>query len=275
MFGVGRKIRAWGREFEDQLDKRLGKTGKNLAIVGALVWGVPPAVAALGPAARFLGEKISSMWSTKTVMDAATVAGAGASAKSPWGELASNVIAGAQFLNAGMAADAYINSKKAKKEAGEAAKEEAETVREDFAANQEAAEENIRRTMKLRGIDQEKFADQQKELKFKTAILIGEQRALFASGYVDINIGTPQLVQDAARLMMDKDLHKMHINAINSAWGYGTKIEDLTKDAATFARAAKSTNPEAAQRAAEARAGVYGHQKAMDVIESVMRMAGV
>ena len=34
MFGVGRKIRAWGREFEDQLDKRLGKTGKKLAIAG-------------------------------------------------------------------------------------------------------------------------------------------------------------------------------------------------------------------------------------------------
>jgi hypothetical protein len=104
--------------------------------------------------------------------------------------------------------------------------------------------------------------------RFRSSVrlMVGEQRAGFAAGNIDVGFGSAVDVQSDAALLGELDALTIRTNAAREAWGYRVEAEDLTtraeiarqegRNAAETGRIGQQTA--AAQGRGFARAGMIG-----------------
>jgi predicted transcriptional regulator len=127
---------------------------------------------------------------------------------------------------AGAATSVYgqVKAGKAQKKAGEAEQRSAESQAQLSDYNAAVADVQAR-DEEVRGeIDANRF-------RSRTRLLIGEQRAGFAAGNVDVSFGSPVDVQADAAFLGEMDALQIRTNAARAAWGIRIQGEDLRKQA--------------------------------------------
>lgn len=122
----------------------------------------------------------------------------------------------------GMGISAYGQWKagKAEKKAGEAQQTAAESQADLTDYNAAVAELQATDAVERGAIEANRFRQ-------RTRVLIGEQRAGFAAGNIDVGYGSAVDVQADAALLGELDALTIRTNAGREAWGYRVEAEDL------------------------------------------------
>jgi len=123
-----------------------------------------------------------------------------------------------------MKANAQRKAGNAAKAEGEAQQRSAEAQAQISDYNAAVADVQARDATERGELDAQKF-------RTRTRVLIGEQRAGFAAGNVDVGFGSAVDVQADAAFQGELDALQVRTNAAREAWGYRVEAEDTRKQA--------------------------------------------
>lgn len=127
---------------------------------------------------------------------------------------------------AGTATSVYgqVRAANAAKKEGEAAQRAAESQAQLAEYNAAVADVQARDAKERGDIEANRFRQ-------RTRMLVGEERATFAAGNVDVGFGSAVDVQADATFLGELDALTARTNAAREAWGYQVEGEDLRKQA--------------------------------------------